>query len=456
MFSYACPHCAQRLLAPPERVGQRTMCPKCLRPVTIPTPELAARDMPDVVNPVETPDDSILGSDPGSDTPNEVTTPQPHGTRVAAATPAPLPPAANGAVAVRPTRPRSQMDYAADLSAVITTRMKPPPEPPSDLRPTTAAWLVLTVTGATLWLVGVVYEAQTLAFVALIGGLLAAFGYLWVAYLAGRRGQPVRGLVTLFPPVAAYRFLVPAGNYGLRPLWFFLTGLVFLTLAYFGPQTRAVVQQAFAAIQPVAVDLPPSTTGPVDRLRAAVDRRQPELLPSHLAELSRRDVVDAATADVRAEMTAELKKLAASDRPVVRAAAVEALAAWSPADAREPALAALKSESAAERRAALGVAGRWADVEVARAVAARLTDRTEQAAARDVLLSIGGPLAEDAVLPHLAASDDPLFSLAMIEVLEKVGGSKSAAALRKLAESGPNTAVRDEANRVAEALVGKK
>ena len=36
MFGYPCPICNQRLLASPERVGQRTICPKCLKPIVIP------------------------------------------------------------------------------------------------------------------------------------------------------------------------------------------------------------------------------------------------------------------------------------------------------------------------------------------------------------------------------------------------------------------------------------
>lgn len=454
MFAYTCPHCTQRLMAPPERIGQRTMCPKCLRPVTVPTPEQAARDDPEMVNPVEVPDDSIHGHDPATDTPNAIPTPPPRDTRVTAAAPAPV--AVNGALAVRTQRPRTQMDYAADLSATISTRMKPPPEPPSDLKPTTAAWLVLTVTGVVLWLVGVIYEAQTLELVALVGVLLTTFGYLWVAYLAGRRGYVVRGLVTLLPPVAAYRFLVPTSNYGRRPLGYFLTGLIFLALAYFGPQTRAVVRQAFAAIEPVPADLPPNTTGPADRLRAAIDRHQPDLLPSHIAELTRPDVIAAASPAVRAEVAAELTKLTASDRPNVRAAALEALGTWAPASDRAPVLAALKSEHSAERKAALGLAGRWADAEMATAVAARLSDRTEQAAARDALLAIGGTHAEAAVIPYLATSDDPLFTLALVELLGKVGGEKSTAALRKFSEKEHNVAVRDEANRVADLLAAKK
>jgi hypothetical protein len=46
MFPHSCPFCSQRLLALPDRVGQRTICPKCLRPLTIPRPD-DADDNPD-------------------------------------------------------------------------------------------------------------------------------------------------------------------------------------------------------------------------------------------------------------------------------------------------------------------------------------------------------------------------------------------------------------------------
>lgn len=39
MFGYPCPFCNQRLLAAPERAGQRTICPKCLKPIVIPKPD---------------------------------------------------------------------------------------------------------------------------------------------------------------------------------------------------------------------------------------------------------------------------------------------------------------------------------------------------------------------------------------------------------------------------------
>ena len=56
MFPYPCPSCSQRLLAPTERVGQRTICPKCLRPLTIPMPEsTAALDPKSLIDPSEAP-----------------------------------------------------------------------------------------------------------------------------------------------------------------------------------------------------------------------------------------------------------------------------------------------------------------------------------------------------------------------------------------------------------------
>ena len=46
MFSYSCPFCSQRLLAQPDRIGQRTICPKCLRPIVIPTESVAETESP--------------------------------------------------------------------------------------------------------------------------------------------------------------------------------------------------------------------------------------------------------------------------------------------------------------------------------------------------------------------------------------------------------------------------
>src|SRR5262249_62058884 len=44
----------------------------------------------------------------------------------------------------KPLRLRSQADIAAELTTPLTTRMKPPPRPPRDIRPSTAVWLLAT------------------------------------------------------------------------------------------------------------------------------------------------------------------------------------------------------------------------------------------------------------------------------------------------------------------------
>ena len=55
MFAYPCPSCHQRLLAPAERAGQRTICPKCLKPLTVPTSD-ARSDAFGSYADIETPD----------------------------------------------------------------------------------------------------------------------------------------------------------------------------------------------------------------------------------------------------------------------------------------------------------------------------------------------------------------------------------------------------------------
>src|SRR4051812_23276324 len=51
MFAYLCPSCRQRLLAPIGRVGQRSICPKCLHPLTVPHPEQVAAGGPFTATP---------------------------------------------------------------------------------------------------------------------------------------------------------------------------------------------------------------------------------------------------------------------------------------------------------------------------------------------------------------------------------------------------------------------
>ena len=64
----------------------------------------------------------------------------------------------------------------------------------------TAAWLTLSGAAGFAWVAGVLYDPEAFPYVAVLGALQLAFGYVWAAYLVGRQ-DVLRGLATLLPPV---------------------------------------------------------------------------------------------------------------------------------------------------------------------------------------------------------------------------------------------------------------
>jgi hypothetical protein len=423
MFSYSCPSCAQKLLAPPERAGQRTICPKCLKPLTIPTPSRADD---------EDGDDSLLHAGPALDAP---TPPPADLTPVLlapeVADPPPAPPRLPTRAAVRPPAVANPtglagVDLAVELTAALATRMRPPPEPAPDLRPATLGWAALALLAAGLWVAGVVADPAALPFVAVIGGLLAAAGGLWLVLADGRRSRPAGCL---------------------------LTGVALLGLYLLAPAARTAVQTGLDRIEPPPAPAPPLT--PAERVRELAGRRPADPLLTALAELAGPDAGRGASPEARAELAAELARLAdpgVEGRAEVRTAALTALAAWHPDGTRTAVRAALRSPDPAERRLALALAGRWADPDTAALVAARLSDRREADDARRALLAMGGPAAEAALLPLLHTDDRRATRLVVLELLEQVGGPEALAALRRMAAAGDSPGLREEARARADGL----
>ena len=452
MFSYPCPNCAMRLNAPPERAGQRTMCPKCLKPILIPSP-----DQVDLFDTGE--DADPLAYDESSGPPqNEASQPRA----------APAPPttvdvrsrsipaqrrAADSGRIVFSSADLSPMDLAADLTTAISMRMRPPPDPPADLSLSTGVWLLLTVGGLVLWAVGIAYESAVLPFVALLGGLQAALGYIWCAYLVGTH-NPTRGLLTLLPPVGLVRMFRPFGENGFRPLRFFLSGLLVLAAWMVAEKVKPNARNWLASLTAPPAEYVPPNVGSAERLRTAVERNQPDLLVALLNAYARPETIAETPEEDRPAVVLELEKLLKADTAEVRAAALETLVAWSPGSGRDAALHALKSSDPGERRSAMALAARWRDPEMAAAVAARLTDRQEQNAAQEVLAAMGGPAAEAALLPLLKA-DDQLFVLFILDLVEKIGGPKTLDALNELSLTGKSKSIREQALRVAEVLSTK-
>lgn len=551
MFAYPCPFCSQRLMAPPDRVGQRTLCPKCLRPLVIPSPDASTEE-----NEIGGPQvEEVIATPPPLEARMESSTPAPAGlpaeTAVIAASPSrstvvpapttrsgvgrggdgwnlpdpptlgnrstagragggwtmpespppeternPVPPPPTRPAAERPTPDRPPVekekaaparvtaplasrnttqdsgivlfngsspaaaDIAAQLTAAISLRMKPPPEPPTDLRLSTGLWLALSAVAVTLWVAGVLYDPTLFPFVVLIGILLSACGYLWAAYLAGHKDW-TKGLLALLPPVTLMHLIRPTGENGRRPLWLLLTGLALIALAFAGKPAAALASPVteYLTGKPRVTD-DPAREGPVGRLKAGQERRQPDALIAELTELALPSTVKNASTELRSDVIAELTKLTKDERQTVRSATLTTLVMWDAPAARAPVLAALSSTDANERKAALLVAPHFRDADVAKAVAARFVEKDERAAVRDALLKIGGPVAEAAVIPLIKKTDDVLAAIYLCEVLEAVGSSASVEALTEASNASKNPLIRtttaEKAKAISERLAGGK
>jgi hypothetical protein len=400
MFAYPCPSCSQRLLAPEERAGQRTICPRCLKPLTVPQPDQVAQlpfgpppSEPESFTPpppevVETPIPSItelpftpaaeydaeshatqlvIELDPvraiaaeldraqvaAPNTNQNTRAPYPRPT-------APLPSLTSrrsftgdrsGQVVLNPTG-LFEVDVAAELSAAISMRMAPPPEPSLDRTSVTLGWGLGIVLGLSTWALGVFHSPTWFPFVALVGATMIAFGFLWRAYLSGRSGDWMAGVATLLPPVCLVQLFRPIGQHRLRPLAFVVTGLVLCALFVGGPAASAKVDAAIG-----------------------VKARLPE----------------PATSDATGEKLPEL-------------------------------------ETALEM----------------------LDRKADRDAAKKALVKLGAA-AEGGLRQKLTSKSEPVV-LAACEILEQIGGEKSIDDLRKLADTAGTRAVRVEAATAAEAI----
>jgi hypothetical protein len=116
-----------------------------------------------------------------------------------------------------------------------------------------------------------------------------------------------------------------------------------------------------------------------------------------------------------------------------RVSALRAARTWATRQ-NEPALVRLldPSESESIRRKALEILGKLGDPRAAAAIAGRLKDRSDRAAAASALCALG-PAAEDAALAVLADPDAGVYDEAC-QVLGEIGGAKSIAALRQQAD----------------------
>jgi hypothetical protein len=355
-----------------------------------------------------------------------------------------------------PLRLRTGLDITADLTSVLATRMKPPPKPRRDLRPTTALWILAT--GAALVLLGYSLATATdlSAWVFGIGAAELVIGYVWVTRVAFCR-EVRRGLLCAIPPLTLW-YLGQWKYARFRPLRFAATGAALMGLAWLAPfaerHTRTWAGVPDPSVPPPQV-VEVTARPKLDQLRYYQEQRQYDALIALLRTLARTDPQYSDESKNRVEIAAELRRLATSHPDTgVKAEALTAYAAWGGADARELCLKALESPSREERLTALRLLPKWKDESVARRIAERIGRAgTESTAAQDALVALGGPLAERAAIP-LLRKDDQGVRLTAIEILgnDNVGGPAALAALREAARTSPDPGTRQPAASKADQL----
>lgn len=500
MFPYPCPSCDQRLLAPVERAGQRTICPKCLRPLTIPQPiSASAEDPKSMVDPSEIPltvmadtdtpypgtipvpqfaavevsaatavaavelrrahaaedltfdlpevpfQDRSSVSDSGFPRPSDAETPPPHTVRLPIHTRRTANSDTRGMVVMNPTGLFS-VDMTAELTAAISMRMKPPPEQAIDRRIIVGAWAFGTLSALSLWLGGLFYNPECLPFVAIVGGAMLAFGVLWRAYLISQDESVLKGLISLLPPFNIVRLFQKSGENGHRPLRFAATGAVALALFSTGAAARSYVES-----KPASGPAATSATETADELRAVAE--QPERLQIALREIGTAQAAAASGTEDKQATVAELQKLLKHASAGVRGSALAALREWSVADARQWVSAALAGTDSGACQMALKSAHYFAEPGIVAAVAKLLQAREHRIEAQRVSVAFGRA-AEEPILELLSSANEAT-ALSAMDVLVEIGGTKSLVTLRRMAEVTKSEMLKSESASAADQLAAK-
>ena len=345
-------------------------------------------------------------------------------------------PDAHGMVMLNPTGMFS-VDMTAELTAALSMRMNPPPEQSVDRRLIIGAWAFGTLAALGLWLGGLFYNPECLPFVAILGVAMLAFGSVWRAYLVSQEESVTSGLLSLLPPVSLYRLFQKAGDNGHRPLRFAASGAVLLALFATSATARSLVESRRTD--------PPVEATPFAKIRAAGD--EPVRLTETLKEITTPEAARI-IGDEKQAAILELRKLLKHENVGVRIAAGDAMLIWSPAEARAWLLASLTGKDVVDCRAALAVAGKTHEADIAAAVAPKLLTREYRSEAARCLLAIGKPA--EAALIDLLGSPGEAAVIAAIDLLAQIGGAKSQEALAKLAGSTKSATVKAEAEQVAQ------
>jgi hypothetical protein len=351
----------------------------------------------------------------------------------------------------QPLHLRTEMDIAAALTDVLTTRMKPPPQPPRDLKLSTAFWLLLTGVSVALLGMSLFTATDHRKWVAYLGVAQMAIGYIWIVSLVYRR-DPSQGMACLIPPITIW-YLSRRRYMKYRPARFVMTGALIVALAgaskWAAPATREWVDVYNRPTGPTSPDL--ASQSEVVQLRTYRDNRETDRLIELLRKLDRTDPTFSATASHRVELAAELKLLcdpATSTYAGVRAAALPAYVRWGGDDARSVLLQAIQSGAWEERREAIKLLPRWRDPEVARAIASRIGYSNETTYAKAALIELGGPVAEQAVIPLLLDPEkDKVVRLNALDLLaeKRICGEAAMKTLRDVVRYSTDETLRSQA-----------
>jgi hypothetical protein len=352
-----------------------------------------------------------------------------------------------------PVQLQTQADIAVALTAALTARMKPRATPRRDLRPSTAAWMMLTGLAAVFLLLAVFSKPSYRWMAVAVGVVELVAAQAWITYLVYRR-EPRRVLLCAVPG-GALHFLCQYKYAKYRPLRFAVTGAVIVAVAIVAPVLHASVRSLVHGTDPepvVASD--PAAMSKLEQLRTYRERQAYDPLMNLLEVLAKTDPLLSQDAKDRAELSAELRALCEHVDIGVRRRAMAAYARWDPTGAREVCLRAVGSASAEEREEALKLLPYWKDDDSARAVQLLIgrPGPVETSRAKAALEEIGGPPAEGAAVILLTRASDQATKLTALSILEKVGRPNVAKSLRAYASASDDAAVRARALVAAEAI----
>ena len=476
MIRYRCPSCAALIAAHERRAGQSSVCKACIKPHPIPTDQSLwldefGRQLPSTATEVPTPaspqepvdgGDSLAPSLPEFELPEPVvgsqyatapTNPPSHAAAVETLTPRsgwkrsqPPPdstPAPQRGLAPLPVQEASkepppdhlteQLRTQSDVVVALATRLRPQRGARRDLRPSTAAWLVLSGFGFALLLAALVNNMAYRWFALAIGIAQVIGGYVWIIRLRYRQ-NPRRAILCAVPPLT-FVYLAQYKYARLRPLGFVLTGACIVFLAVIAPILALHARLWANRTQAQHIAHPDSAAmSKLEQLRHYRDQQAYNSLGNVLEALAKSDPLASADASDRDSLSAELQLLCQHTDPDVQLQAMAALARWDPVNARGVCLAAIDSSDYAVRQKALQLLPQWKDAECALAVQS-LIDRpgVDSNLAKAALEKIGGPAAEEAALVLLHRADRLETKLTALSILERLGGANTAARLRTLA-----------------------